>query len=120
MPQPDLVQLSQALSDTQTALNLVWTVFAAVLVMFMQAGFAMVETGLVRAKNAAHTMAMNFLVYSIGILGYWALGFGLQMGGVDSVASLGFHNPAAHEFTLSIADKPFGLFGTSGFFLPPS
>src|SRR5437660_1527015 len=50
------------------SLNIVWTLLCGFLVMFMQAGFALLETGLVRAKNAAHTMSMNFLVYAVGIL----------------------------------------------------
>ncbi|HEV3191929.1 MAG TPA: hypothetical protein VGY54_15565, partial [Polyangiaceae bacterium] len=70
------------ISSTRVALNIVWTLMTGFLVMFMQAGFALVETGLTRAKNVAHTMAMNFLVYSIGIVGFWAIGFALQMGGV--------------------------------------
>ena len=52
------------------------------LVMFMQTGFAMVETGFTRAKNAAHTFSMNFMVYPIGMFGYWVCGFALQMGGI--------------------------------------
>ena len=87
--------------------------------MFMQAGFALVETGFSRAKNAAHTMAMNFLVYSIGVLGFWMIGFGLQMGGSE-VASLGSPTGIAHEFAITIGGKAHGLFGTSGFFLPPT
>ena len=83
-----LVDVSNQLTDTQTALNILWTMITGVLVMFMQAGFALVETGFSRAKNAAHTMAMNFLVYSIGVLGFWMIGFGLQMGGSE-VASHG-------------------------------
>jgi Amt family ammonium transporter len=119
MPDASLKDLSQSLLETQTALNIVWTMLAGFLVMFMQAGFAMVETGLVRAKNAAHTMAMNFLVYSIGIVGYWLLGFGLQMGGVGVVSSLGTDASLSHEFVVTIAGKDFGLFGLSGFMLPP-
>ncbi|MDB4985337.1 MAG: ammonium transporter, partial [Myxococcaceae bacterium] len=56
------------IEDTQAALNIVWTMMAAFLVMFMQAGFALVESGLTRAKNVANTMAMNFMVYSIAVL----------------------------------------------------
>ena len=80
--EPTLSELAKNLADTQTALNIVWTMVAGFLVMFMQAGFALVETGLTRAKNAAHTMGMNFLVYAIGIIGFYFIGFGLQMGGV--------------------------------------
>src|SRR3954469_7214110 len=47
------------------AANFTWTLVAGFLVMFMQAGFALVETGLCRAKNASHTMAMNFMVYAL-------------------------------------------------------
>ena len=55
------------------SINFVWTLITGFLVMFMQAGFAMVETGFTRAKNAAHTMSMNFMVYPIGMLGLLGL-----------------------------------------------
>jgi ammonium transporter, Amt family len=108
------------IAQTQTALNVVWTVMAVCLVMFMQAGFALVETGFAREKNVAHTMAMNFLVYSIGVLGYWAIGFGLQMGGVGTVSSLGLTSGLSQEFAVVIGGKSHGLFGTTGFCTPPS
>ena len=69
---------SGALPDS-VGINSIWVVVAGCLVMFMQAGFALVETGMTRAKNVAHTMGMNFLVYSIGIIGFWAFGFGSVM-----------------------------------------
>ena len=53
---------------------------AGFLVMFMQAGFAMVETGLCRAKNAAHTMSMNLMIYALGCIGFWAYGFAIGWG----------------------------------------
>lgn len=120
MESTDASALAQSVADTQSALNLLWVLIAAFLVMFMQAGFALVETGLVRAKNAGHTMAMNFLVYSIGILGYWAVGFGLQMGGVGALATLGGDATLSSEYVVQIAGKPFGLFGQRGFFLQPA
>ncbi|HEY3234803.1 MAG TPA: ammonium transporter, partial [Polyangiaceae bacterium] len=86
-------------------------------VMFMQAGFALVETGLCRKKNAAHTMAMNFMVYAIGILGFWTIGFALQMGGVGAMGTFGGDPTLSSEFVVNIAGKPFGLFGMKGFFL---
>jgi Amt family ammonium transporter len=116
MADPSISELAKNLGDTQTALNIVWTMVAGFLVMFMQAGFALVETGLTRAKNAAHTMAMNFLVYSIGIIAYYFIGFGLQMGGVGAV--FGEQPLLAHEFTITLFGKSFGLFGMSGFMLP--
>ena len=62
-------------------------------------------------------MAMNFMVYPIGMLGYWICGFALQMGGVGAVAALGGTPPLNHEFTISLFGHTFGLFGTKGFFL---
>jgi ammonium transporter, Amt family len=109
----------EQLAQTQTAMNILWTIIAAVLVMFMQAGFALVETGFSRTKNVANTMAMNFLVYALVVMGYWAIGFGLQMGGVGPISSLGVGSGLSSEFTIEIAGKSHGLFGMSGFFTPP-
>src|SRR6266436_4160438 len=103
-----------------TSINFVWTLLAGFLVMFMQAGFALVETGFTRAKNAGHTMSMNFMVYALGMLGYWITGFALHMGGVGAVATLGGTPPLNHEFTITLAGKAFGLFGLKGFFLSGS
>jgi Amt family ammonium transporter len=116
--EPTVASLAKGLADTQTALNLVWVMVAAFLVMFMQAGFALVETGLTRAKNVAHTMGMNFFVYAIGIIGFYFVGFGLQMGGVGALATLGGEASLNHEFVIHLFGKDFGLFGLTGFMLP--
>src|SRR6266496_4278028 len=85
-----LAKAASAASAANTvAINFVWTLVAGFLVMFMQAGFAMVETGFTRAKNAAHTITMNFMVYGIAMLAYWAIGFALQAGGVGALGTLG-------------------------------
>ena len=55
--------------NLKIGMNMLWTLITGFLVMFMQAGFALLETGLTRAKNVAHTMAMNFVIYAIGIPG---------------------------------------------------
>jgi Amt family ammonium transporter len=115
----NVTELGKQIGDVQAAANIVWTLLTGFLVMFMQAGFALVETGLTRRKNAAHTMAMNFFVYSLGILGFWAVGFGLQMGGVGALATFGGDPTLSHEAVMQIAGKEFGLFGTQGFFLSP-
>src|SRR5439155_2808832 len=94
-----------------------WTLVTGFLVMFMQAGFAIVETGLCRAKNANHTMMMNFMVYGVGMLAYWLIGFTIQMGGVGGVGNLGGIPPLSVEYTVKLFDKPFGLFGQNGYFL---
>ncbi|ROQ92220.1 ammonium transporter [Desulfosoma caldarium] len=81
-------------ADVQTHLNYVWTLIAATLVFFMQAGFALVEAGFTRAKNSVNIMMKNLMDFALGTLGFWAVGFGLMFG-----RSLG------------------GWIGTSGFFL---
>src|ERR1041384_98517 len=116
----DLLKTLDTVGQGHIAINMVWTLLTGFLVMFMQAGFAMVETGLTRAKNVAHTMGMNFLVYAIGIIGFWALGFGLQMGGVGALATFGNDPTLSSEFVVHIGGKAFGLFGTTGFFLSPA
>ncbi len=80
---PDLNTVAATTSDTTTSLNVLWIMLAAFLVFFMQAGFALVETGFTRAKNVAHTMMMNMMVFCIGAVGYYLVGFGLQYGGVN-------------------------------------
>lgn len=117
MGTPSVADLAKQVTDTQTALNMVWILVAAFMVMFMQAGFALVETGLTRAKSMAHTMGMNFLVYAIGILGFWSIGFGLQMGGVGELSSLGGEATLNGEYVVDVGGKEWGLFGTEGFFL---
>jgi|KBSSwiStaDraftv2_1062776.scaffolds.fasta_scaffold170505_1 Amt family ammonium transporter len=114
---PTLAEVMETVGHTKISLNVVWTLLTGFLVMFMQAGFAMVETGFCRAKNAAHTMSMNFMVYPLGMFAYWVCGFALQMGGVGAVANLGGTGPLSHEFTITLFGKTMGLFGTHGFFL---
>ena len=117
--EPLAAKVADAVGKNRVSINFVWTLVCGFLVMFMQAGFAMAETGFTRAKNAGHTMAMTFMVYGLGMLGYWVCGFALQMGGAAGPASLGGNTAAllTNEFTISILGKDFGLFGTKGFFL---
>jgi Amt family ammonium transporter len=115
--EPLAAKVADTVGHNRIAINVVWTLFCGFLVMFMQAGFAMVETGFTRAKNAGHTMAMNFMVYGLGMLGYWICGFALQMGGVGGVASLGGAGVLNGEYVIHLFGKEFGLFGTKGFFL---
>src|SRR2546425_2138826 len=99
------------------AINFVRTLVAGFLVMFMQAGFALVETGFTRAKNAAHTMTMNFMVYGIAMLAYWAVGFALQAGGVGPLGTLGGYDQLSREVSVTIGGKTWGLFRGTRVFL---
>ena len=75
--------------QNKIAINFVWTLVTGFLVMFMQAGFAFVEAGLCRVKNANHTYMMNFFVYTAGLFSYWLIGFAIQMGGAAGNGNLG-------------------------------
>lgn len=77
---PTVESNAKAIADVQTNANYVWTLVAAFLVFFMQAGFAMVETGLTRAKNAINIMMKNLMDFAFGSLAYWLIGFGLMFG----------------------------------------
>jgi len=91
---PTPLSNKEAIALVQTHADYVWTLVAAALVFFMQAGFALVECGFTRAKNAVNIMMKNLMDFSIGSLTFWAIGFGLMFGATNT-----------------------GWFGTSGFFL---
>jgi ammonium transporter, Amt family len=95
--------------DLLIAANTVWVVVAAVLVMFMQAGFALLEAGLTRAKNAAHIAGKNVLVFGLCSLVYWAVGFGLAFGdGNGFLGTSGFLPDG--DSLLGVAQAPFTAF----------
>ncbi len=102
---------SDAAGKNKIAINFAWTLVTGFLVMFMQAGFALVETGFCRKKNAAHVMMTNFMIYGIGILGFWIAGYALMFGGVGHIANLGGTNPLTGELHIG----GWGIFGTKGF-----
>ena len=81
-------------ASNAVAINTMWTLLAAFLVFFMQAGFAMVETGFTRAKNACNIMMKNLMDFAVGSIAYWAVGFAIMFG-----------------------TSAFGLFGKTGFFM---
>ncbi len=115
---PGLLLAAPAQSpDLTTSLNLAWVLLCGFLIFFMQAGFAMVETGMVRAKNVAHTMAMNVVIFCVGTLGFWVCGFALMFGSHGAPATLGGGSAIGHEVGFTLVGKTFGLFGTGGFFL---
>jgi Amt family ammonium transporter len=115
--EPTTQEMVDAIGHANISINFVWTLVACFLVMFMQAGFALAETGFTRAKNAAHTMAMNFMCYPLGMLGFWICGFALMMGGVGAVSALGGTGPLTSAFSVDIAGHTLNIFGTKGLFL---
>jgi ammonium transporter, Amt family len=110
-------QATAANPPLDLSINLAWVLVGGFLVMFMQLGFAMVETGFTRSKNAVNTMAMNLIIYPIGVIGFWLVGYAFMMGGVHMWPSLmsapGFHR----ELKLTIGDHQWGILGWSKFAL---
>ncbi|MBT9310591.1 ammonium transporter [Leptothoe kymatousa] len=71
---------SLSAADVQATLDNVWVTVAAVLVIFMNAGFAMVEAGFCRRKNSINILAKNLIVFALASLAFWATGFALMFG----------------------------------------
>lgn len=127
-------KLYDRIAHNMFSINMVWVLITGFLVMFMQAGFAMVETGLCRSKNAAHTVTMNMMIYPLGCIAFWAYGFAIGWGNwfngpvapgwysslgpgtsiLNSGIGLGAAVDAAGAPTGAFA---YGLMGTKGFFL---
>ncbi|HVZ95777.1 MAG TPA: ammonium transporter [Chitinophagaceae bacterium] len=117
---PTLQEIGDQAGHNKIAINIMWTLITGFLVMFMQAGFALVETGFTQKKNVAHTMAMNFLVYILGLLGFWICGFAFMFGGALNPATLGGGVASSHEIVWHLFGKDFGVIGAAGYFLNSS
>jgi ammonium transporter, Amt family len=87
------------LDDAVSSINTTWVIVAAVLVMFMQAGFAFLEIGFSRAKNAGTGIAKILTNFSIASICYWAVGFALAFGGAGTIAG-------THGFFLDVSSVP--------------
>jgi Amt family ammonium transporter len=82
-----------SLTHGEISLNLLWIVLGAVLVVFMQAGFALVETGFCRAKHAAHVVMTNFAIFGLGFVAFMAVGYSLMFGGFSFPGVFGYDKP---------------------------
>ena len=75
--------------DVQFVLDNIWVLVAAVLVIFMNAGFGMLETGFCRQKNAVNILSKNLIVFALATLSFWAIGFGFMFNEANPVIGLG-------------------------------
>ena len=98
-------------SDLLVAANTIWVVVAAMLVMFMQAGFAFLEAGLTRMKNAAHIAGKNVLIFGVCSLVYWAVGFGIAFGDGNAVFGTSGFAPSVDSL-LAVGKAPYSFFTT--------
>jgi Amt family ammonium transporter len=85
---PALTYAQEISPETKVALDTIWVMVTAFLVFFMNAGFALVESGLCRAKNAVNILAKNFIVFAVSSLAFWTLGFALMFGDGTSLIGL--------------------------------
>jgi ammonium transporter, Amt family len=106
---PTAAEVAQELGHVKISLNVFYLIFGGALVFFMQLGFAMVETGFARSKNAVHVVMTNFIIFAIGVIGYWAVGFAFQFGGAGTFATLGG--------TQALTGEAGHVIGSQGFFL---
>jgi len=115
--EPLAVKLADTVGHVRVATNAAWTLNTGYLVLFMQAGFALLTCGLVRKKNAAHLMMLNFAAYVFAFVAYWAVGYAFQFGAVAVNAAptnLG-GTPTLNHFLLG--SGLWGFLGGKGFFL---
>jgi len=84
LTQEQLDSLISSSSAMRIGIDTVWVLVAAMLVFFMNAGFALVESGLAQAKNTVNILAKNFIVFAASTLSFWAIGWGLMFGDGNS------------------------------------
>jgi len=115
--EPLAIKLADSVGHVRVATNFAWTLNTGYLVLFMQAGFALLTCGLVRKKNVAHLMMLNFAAYVFAFLAYYAVGYAFQFGAVAINAAptnLG-GIPMLNKFL--IGSGQWGFVGGKGFFL---
>src|SRR4051794_21641015 len=95
--------------DLLIAASTIWVVITAVLVMFMQAGFAFLEAGLTRMKNAGHIAGKNVLIFGICSIVYYLVGFGLAFGDGNALIGTSGFVPSVTQL-ISVGQKPFDWF----------
>ncbi len=120
---PTLESMMSAYSDLRLGLDTVWVLVTAMLVFWMNAGFALVESGLCQAKNATNILAKNFIVFAASTISFWVLGWGLMFGdgngfmglsglwfvsGADNSPALGEAYAAMNPFSTSLYEGVYG------------
>lgn len=108
----EVPKIAEQVEKNRISINMAWLVVGGILVLFMQAGFALVETGFTRAKNAAHTMMMNMVIFALGVFGWFVCGYALMFGATDYSAILGL-TPLGSAFSIG----GWNLIAHDGFFL---
>ncbi|MEO7803645.1 MAG: ammonium transporter [Actinomycetota bacterium] len=111
-PDDAIAKVAESVEKNRISINTTWLILGGILVLFMQAGFALVETGFTRAKNAAHTMMMNLVIFALGVVGWFVCGYALMFGATDYNGLLGL-TPLGSAFSIG----GWNLIAHDGFFL---
>jgi Amt family ammonium transporter len=127
---PTVESVNDSVTGLGQQMNLLWIIIGAVLVIFMQAGFALVETGFCRAKHAAHVVSTNFAIFGLGFVGYFAVGYAFMFGGASFGAYIPGYDAALGgeligsgnwtflwEGGFALSGKAAGTAGVAGMFL---
>jgi Amt family ammonium transporter len=110
----DIGESGDALTHGEIGLNLLWIIVGAVLVIFMQAGFALVETGFCRAKHAAHVVSTNFAIFGLGFVAFFVCGYAFMFGGFSYPGYFGYDNAIGSAL---IGSGEWTFLWKGGFFL---
>jgi Amt family ammonium transporter len=107
---------AKGIGEVATSLNLLWVVLGAVLVIFMQAGFALVETGFCRAKHAAHVVSTNFAIFGLGFVAFFLIGFPIMFSNFSYAGYFGLDGAVQSQSTglITFGDWTF-LWGRAGY-----
>lgn len=107
----ETVDITKMMADYAFSMNTVWVLIASALVFFMQAGFALVEAGLTRAKNTANILMKNLMDYVLGTIAFWLVGFGIMFGSANGFwGGLDFFTQ--NSYRTDMPDMAFLIFQT--------
>jgi Amt family ammonium transporter len=104
-----MIAAAIANKDLLIAASTIWVVVTAVLVMFMQAGFAFLEAGLTRMKNAGHIAGKNVLIFGLCSIVYWMVGFGIAFGDGGWFSGTAGFFPSVNSM-IAVGQKPYDFF----------
>jgi len=106
---PETLTPEEALAQLQGTVNALWVLVASILVIFMNAGFAMLETGFCRQKNAVNILAKNLIVFALATMAYWTIGYSLMFAQGNAVIGFGGFFLSGTAETYGLAPFPEGL-----------
>ncbi|WP_071789057.1 ammonium transporter [Leptolyngbya sp. Heron Island J] len=105
----DMEALAEQIALQQGYINVVWILVASTLVVFMNAGFGMLEVGMCRQKNAVNILSKNLIVFGLALLTYWAVGFGFMFGQGTSLIGFSGFFMSGDSATYGLEPFPAGL-----------